>query len=90
MTAPERYVSKVTAKGQVTIPKPVRERLGLERGEYVVWEAGEDGVVVGRAAVPPTEDLEKLAGRVAEKFAEKGITRDDVEEAIRWARERSS
>ena len=36
----------VTAKGQVTIPKPVRDRLGIEPGAAVEFELAEDGRVV--------------------------------------------
>ena len=84
-----RHVSKVTAKGQVTIPKEIRERLGLKSGEYVVWEPRGGGVVMERASVSSADDFEGLADRIADRFAEKGISRDEVEDAIRWARERS-
>ena len=33
----------VTRKGQVTIPKPVRDRLGINPGSTVDFEVGEDG-----------------------------------------------
>lgn len=88
-TAENRHVSKVTAKGQVTIPKEIRDRLGLRSGEYVVWEPRDEGVVMERARVTSSEDFEDLAERISERFSEKGITRDEVEDAIRWARERS-
>ena len=53
--------STVTSKGQITIPKAIRERLGLREGsvlEFVVDEAGnvfvrpcaDDGT--GRVSVP--------------------------------------
>lgn len=86
MADDERFVSKVTAKGQVTIPKEVRQRLGLEEGEYVVWTPEEERATLERAAVAPTGEFEELAERLAERFADRGITRDDVEDAIRWAR----
>lgn len=38
------FVAKVTSKGQVTIPKKVRERLGVQAGEDVGFEE-KDGVV---------------------------------------------
>lgn len=38
--------SRVTSKGQVTIPKPVRERLGIKPGSVVDFELSEDGRVV--------------------------------------------
>ena len=83
------YTAKVTSKGQVTIPKALREELGIEEGDYLLME-NEDGRLVARpSAIRPTEDFEELADRIAERFEEKGITRDEVEDAIRWARDRS-
>jgi AbrB family looped-hinge helix DNA binding protein len=45
----------VTSKGQVTVPKAVREALGISAGTKLVWEMAEDGRVwvakaSGRAA----------------------------------------
>lgn len=36
----------VTSKGQVTIPKPVRDRLGIEPGNSVDFELAADGRVL--------------------------------------------
>ena len=46
--------TRVTRKGQVTIPKRVREHLGLEPGSVVEFELGADGriVLVKAGAVP--------------------------------------
>lgn len=82
-----RYVAKLTSKGQVTIPKPVRDRLALAPGDYLVFEVDGNRIDVTRAPVAPTEDFESLADRIAKRFKELGISRDDVADAIRWARE---
>jgi len=37
---------KVTTKGQVTIPKAIRERLGIEPGDEVEFVETEEGYVV--------------------------------------------
>jgi antitoxin PrlF len=37
---------RVTEKGQVTIPKDVRDRLGIGAGTEVVFEQVEEGVVI--------------------------------------------
>jgi len=34
---------RVTSKGQVTVPKPVRDRLGIVPGSAVEFELAEDG-----------------------------------------------
>ena len=36
--------AQVTSKGQVTIPKELRDRLGIEPGEQVDFTASEDGI----------------------------------------------
>lgn len=43
---PDRKTTKVTRKGQVTIPAEFREELGLEEGDEVVWQSGEEGLVI--------------------------------------------
>jgi antitoxin PrlF len=49
----------LTAKGQTTIPKEIRERLGLEPGDKLTFTALSDGTVVMRAK---TRKLLELAG----------------------------
>ena len=44
--------SKVTTKGQVTIPKEVRKRLELGAGDMLVYEFQENGLVVVRKMEP--------------------------------------
>lgn len=44
--------SKVTAKGQVTIPKEVRKRLRVGAGDVLVYEFQENGLVVMRKLEP--------------------------------------
>ncbi len=84
-----QYTTRITSKGQVTIPKAIRERYGLEEGDYLVLEPrGEDLIIRKGRMVTSEEDFEALAAGVAERFEERGITREDVEDAIRWARER--
>jgi antitoxin PrlF len=39
-------MSRVTEKGQVTIPKTIREELGIQPGDEVTFEKTEEGYVV--------------------------------------------
>lgn len=36
--------TRVTAKGQTTIPQEIRERYGIEPGDEVEWVETDDGV----------------------------------------------
>lgn len=68
-------MSAVTVKGQVTIPKPVRDKLGLKPGDDVVFDLGPGGEVVIRKArgkAKPSR-FEKLRGR-----ADAGLTTDQI------------
>ena len=46
----ELEVATLTAKGQVTVPKAVREALGLQRGDQLSWEVEDGSVRVGGPA----------------------------------------
>ena len=50
----------VSEKGQVTIPKPLRDRLGLRPGSVLDFEEA-DGRLVGRKLMP-ADHLEELVG----------------------------
>jgi antitoxin PrlF len=58
-TAPPIEVATLTSKGQVTVPKAVRDALGLRQGDQLSWEL-EDGSVRVRAIAPL--DLTYLQG----------------------------
>ncbi|MCD6397997.1 MAG: type II toxin-antitoxin system PrlF family antitoxin [Spirochaetaceae bacterium] len=44
----EVITSKITSKGQVTVPKRVRESLGIKVGDSIAYEVNEDNVVIRR------------------------------------------
>lgn len=57
---------RVTDKGQVTIPKPLRDALGIQPGTEVTFEASEDTLVVRKVATPYGRGraiAERLRGR---------------------------
>ena len=51
--------SIITAKGQTTVPRQVRERLGAGPGTRLVWHVLPDGRLIVRAK---THSLIELAG----------------------------
>jgi antitoxin PrlF len=56
----------VTVKGQVTIPKPIRDRLGLTPGSKVDFEVVADGrVMLRKSEAPPAvpDRFRRLLGR---------------------------
>jgi AbrB family looped-hinge helix DNA binding protein len=75
--------STVTSKGQITIPKEVRDLVGLEAGHRVSFQVRKDGVVELR---PDTIDLMSLCGLFKPRV--KGVTLADMDDAIRKAASR--
>ena len=57
--------STLTEKGQVTIPKPLRDSLGLEPGQELEFEEQGGTLVVRR--VTPVDPLRRLVGVVRER-----------------------
>ena len=56
---------RVTIKGQVTIPKEIRDILGIEPGDEVSFEADESGYIIRKEApttVEGTDPFEKYRG----------------------------
>lgn len=51
-------VAKITAKGQTTIPREVRQALEVAPGDLIAWEVGADGTATVRRVQPL--DLEYL------------------------------
>jgi antitoxin PrlF len=73
--------AKVTAKGQITLPKAVRDALGLRRGDEVVFR-----VESGRAVLAKTPDFLELAGAVPVPPSKRGTSWDEVRRSTRAAR----
>jgi antitoxin PrlF len=65
----------ITQKGQVTLPKMVRERLGIGPGEEVEFRLNEHGEVVVEKAKGggPVRRVRKLRG-----FFGPGLTTDEI------------
>lgn len=68
----------LTSKGQITIPKSIRDLLGLHTGDRINFRTCEDGSVVVETE---TIDLMSLCGSVRTKV--KGVSIEDMNLVIR-------
>ena len=83
----EQFVAKISGKGQVTLPKQLRSKFDLKEGDYLIIYPQGSGFRVEKAVLSARERFRQLAETTERRFQENGITREDVEEAIRWSRE---
>lgn len=78
--SPVDVAARVTSKGQVTVPREVREALGIEEGDQIVFRVEEHRAVVARTA-----DLLELEGAVDVPAAKRGVGWDEVRRSARRA-----
>ena len=87
----EVMLTKISSKGQVVIPKVVRDLLDIKEGEVFAVLGWRDTIIMKRVELPSESDLEAILKRGHEHAKEKGITREDVERAIEeYRKERKS
>ncbi len=68
----------VTSKGQITLPKAIREALGVQAGDRVVFVRQPDGSIVVEAE---TLDVRRLQGRLR-RYVSRPVSLDEMEDAI--------
>jgi antitoxin PrlF len=77
-------VATLTSKGQLTLPKPIRDLLKLNPGDAVDFVVAADGTVQVRAGRFDVRDLRGLL----KKPGRKPITVEQMDDALRGARGR--
>jgi len=83
---------RIQEKGQVTIPRQIREKLNLKRGDMVVFVETEAGVMVKPASVVATDELRAEVAAVVHSIRGKfkNYSTEEIEslvdEAIRETR----
>jgi len=84
MTEQIEDVIKVSAKGQIVIPREVRKKTGIKSGEKLLLLTRDGDILLRKAK---TTSLDEIAERIEKVTAEEGIDVDKlIAEAIEWAR----
>ncbi|MBK7459387.1 MAG: AbrB/MazE/SpoVT family DNA-binding domain-containing protein [Betaproteobacteria bacterium] len=65
----------ISSKGQVTVPRDVRERLGLQAGDKIAWSMLSNGTIVLR---PKTRRLRRIGGHPDAAGAARRFRRRDA------------
>jgi antitoxin PrlF len=71
----------LTSKGQVTIPKEIRQRLGLRQGDQLIFRFDEQGKLTVEPAV--SNLLGDLPGLLHHRAGKRAATIEEIDEAVR-------
>lgn len=77
-------VSRVSAKGQITVPKVIRERLDLREGDRVAFIEERGKVILTKASVVALRDLQETIRKAADA---QGLTEEELLRELERVRE---
>ncbi|HVY34835.1 MAG TPA: AbrB/MazE/SpoVT family DNA-binding domain-containing protein [Caulobacteraceae bacterium] len=80
MSAAPKLVTRVSTKGQVILPKSVRENRKWTTGTQLVVEETDEGVLLRPAALFPPTTIDDVCGSL--KWSGPPITLEQMDEAI--------
>ena len=78
------HFTRVSAKGQVVIPKPVREALGLNPGQALAVRRAGSGVVLTPVLEKSGRSTDEILEEVRKIYTHKGppVTLEEMDEAV--------
>lgn len=79
--------TRMSSKGQVVVPKSIREHLNLESGELFMIIADKDTLILKKIKRPSEVDLEKMFSRSRQAARQQGLKKDDVQRTIKAVRD---
>lgn len=84
---PASRMIRVSSKGQIVLPKLLREKAGIGDGDYIIIEEI-DGILL--IEKPARSRLSMLTEKLRKSAASQGFRRQDLEEAIAGIRAQKS
>ncbi len=79
MPLPDAIEATVTSKGQITLPKMLRERLGLKRGSRIRFRLDARGRLQGEPVLYDLEDLWAIADQA--RRSKRAMTANEMDAA---------
>jgi AbrB family looped-hinge helix DNA binding protein len=80
-------ISRLTVKGQMTLPKEYRDKLGVGPGDYVALLEVDEGILIKKATIFTETPTEKVLRETVLAFGEaakkRGLTEEQLEQEIK-------
>lgn len=85
----DECLARMTSKGQITLPARIRKKINAGKGDYILFRVIGKTVELEKVDLTWEERFNALAETIEERFKKNKITREDIENAIQWAKESS-
>ncbi|MEK6973920.1 MAG: hypothetical protein AABW41_01645 [Nanoarchaeota archaeon] len=83
----EQEIVKMSPKGQLVVPQNIRKLEKFKTGDRFVPVQVEGGVLFKKLEIPDVRlEFDRLVKELRGHVKRQNITRNDVSEAIKWAR----
>lgn len=80
---------KMSEKGQLVVPRRIREKEGFKSSDRFVAIEVKDGVLFKRVDIPEVRiEFETLSRDIESHFKKRKVKPADVAEAVKWARQK--
>ena len=80
--------TRMSSKGQIVIPEPIRKRLNLKAGAQFVVLGENDVVILKAITTPSMDDFDALIQQARQQARLAGLKRSDITRAVSKARGR--
>jgi antitoxin PrlF len=80
---------RMTSKGQITLPVNIRRKINVGKGDYILFRIRGKKVEMEKVDLTWEERFNALAKNIEERFKKDGVTKKDIEDAVKWAKESS-
>ncbi|MFH1408718.1 MAG: AbrB/MazE/SpoVT family DNA-binding domain-containing protein [Nanoarchaeota archaeon] len=81
-------IVKMSSKGQLVVPQDIREQEGFKPSDRFVPFPVKGGILFKKLQLQA--EFDALAKDMQKQFKKRNISSKDVNEAVKWARKRSS
>ena len=87
----ETDLVKMSPKGQLVVPQDIRMEEGFATGDRFVPFPVKGGILFKKVEMPDVNaEFKKLSREIEKQFKKQKVSPEDVDEAVKWARRRSS
>ena len=87
----EADLVKMSPKGQLVVTQDIRQKEGFNPGDRFIPFPVKGGVLFKKVEMPNVKtEFQKLSKEIEKQFRKQNVTSDDVNEAVKWARRKSS